>query len=185
MVLLFNNQHLHSIKYSMIRLFEDVRTVLCKDPSAKSFLTVMLTHNGIRALRCHRISHWFYKRKFYLISMLISRHSTKKNGLEIHPGAIIGRRALIDHGLGVVIGETAVIGDDVTIYQGVTLGARKTDNGKRHPTIKNGVTIGAGSIILGNIVIGEYSKIGAGSVVLEDIPPYTTVVRPKARPIKR
>lgn len=172
------------IDYSMIRILEDANVVIEKDPSAKSLIGVLFTSNGIRALWAYRVAHWFYNRRLFLVASLISRHSTAKTAIEIHSGAKIGRRVFIDHGLGVVIGETAEVGDDVTIYQGVTLGSRGNEKGKRHPTIERGVMLGAGAKILGNIVIGEYSKIGAGSVVVDDIPPYSTVVGKKAQIVK-
>lgn len=165
----------------MIRIIEDVKTVIKNDPSCKGFFEVLLTNNGIRALFSHRVAHWFYSKHFYLISSIITRHSVRKNGIEIHAGATLGRRVFIDHGLGVVIGETAVVGDDVKIFQGVTLGGRGKENGKRHPTIENGVLIGAGAKVLGNITIGENSKIGAGTVVLTSVPQNSTVVGEKGK----
>ncbi len=155
---------------------EDVAVVFEQDPAARSYLEVILTYSGLHAIWWHRIAHAFYKRKFYFIARVISQVSRFFTGIEIHPGAVIGRRFFIDHGMGVVIGETCEIGDDVTIYQGVTLGGTGKEKGKRHPTIKNNVLISTGAKVLGSITIGENSKIGGGSVVLKDVPPNSTVV---------
>lgn len=160
----------------MIRIREDIQTVFKKDPAARSVLEVLLCYPGLHAIWLHRIAHWFYNRKLYLIARLISHLARFLTGIEIHPGAKIGRRFFIDHGMGVVIGETAEIGDDVLIYQGVVLGGTSLSRGKRHPTIGNNVVIGAGAIVLGNIVISDNVRIGAGSVVLKDVPPNATVV---------
>lgn len=165
-------------------LSELIDTILKRDPSARTKLEVYLTYPCVKALRSHRVANRFHKKRLYLIARLISEHSRRRTGIDIHPGATIGRRVFIDHGVGVVIGETAVVGDDVTIYQGVTLGGTGKDRGKRHPTIRNGVLLSAGVKILGNITIGENSKIGAGSVVLTDIPPNCTVVGIPGRIIK-
>lgn len=164
---------------------ELIDTILMLDPSAKSRLEVYLTYPCIRALRSHRVANKLYKKRWYLLSRLISEHSRRHTGIDIHAGAKIGRRVFIDHGMGVVIGETAVIGDDVIIYQGVTLGGTGKDRGKRHPTIEKGVLLSAGVKVLGNITIGEYSKIGAGAVVLENIPPRCTVVGIPGRIVKQ
>lgn len=158
------------------RIKEDIQTVFEKDPAARSTLEVILTYSGLHAIWFHRIAHAFYKRRFYFIARVISQISRFLTGIEIHPGAVIGRRFFIDHGMGVVIGETCVIGDDVVVYQGVTLGGTGKEKGKRHPTIENNALIAAGAKVLGNIVIGENSKVGAGSVVLKDVPPNSTVV---------
>jgi serine O-acetyltransferase len=155
---------------------EDVAVVFEQDPAARSYLEVILTYSGLHAIWWHRIAHAFYKRKFYFIARAISQVSRFFTGIEIHPGAIIGRRFFIDHGMGVVIGETCEIGNDVTIYQGVTLGGTGKEKGKRHPTIKDSVLISTGAKVLGSITIGENSKIGGGSVVLKDVPPNSTVV---------
>ncbi len=158
------------------RLKEDIDVVFDQDPAARSYLEVILTYSGLHAIWFHRIAHWFYKKKMFFIARVISQFSRFLTGIEIHPGAKIGRRLFIDHGMGVVIGETCEIGDDVTIYQGVTLGGTGKEKGKRHPTIKNNVLVSAGAKVLGSITIGENSKIGAGSVVLKDVPPNATVV---------
>ncbi len=157
-------------------LKEDIETVLKKDPAAKNVFEVILCYPGLHALWFHRIAHWFYKRKEFLIARIISHIVRFLTGIEIHPGAKIGRRFFIDHGMGVVIGETAEIGDDVLIYQGVVLGGVSLSKGKRHPTVGNNVVIGAAAIVLGNIKIGDNSRIGAGSVVLKDVPEGATVV---------
>ncbi|MFC4183908.1 serine O-acetyltransferase [Saccharococcus thermophilus] len=155
---------------------EDIEVIFEQDPAARSYLEVILTYSGLHAIWAHRIAHALYKRKFYFLARLISQISRFFTGIEIHPGAKIGRRFFIDHGMGVVIGETCEIGDNVTVYQGVTLGGTGKEKGKRHPTIKDNCLIAAGAKVLGSITIGENSKIGAGSVVLKDVPPNSTVV---------
>jgi len=155
---------------------EDIQTVFERDPAAKSTLEVLLCYPGLHCIIMHRFAHYFYRKKRYLIARLISHFSRFLTGIEIHPGAKIGRRVFIDHGHGTVIGETAEVGDDVTIYQGVTLGGTGKEKGKRHPTIRNNVVISTDAQVLGAIEIGENSKIGAGSVVLNDVPPNCTVV---------
>ncbi|QOR66170.1 serine O-acetyltransferase [Cytobacillus suaedae] len=155
---------------------EDINMVFEQDPSAKSVLEVILTYSGIHAIWSHRIAHKFYKKRFYFIARLISQISRFFTGIEIHPGAKIGKRFFIDHGMGVVIGETCEIGNDVTIYQGVTLGGTGKEKGKRHPTIMDNVLIASGAKVLGSITVGENSKIGAGSVVLHEVPSNSTVV---------
>ncbi len=154
----------------------DLAAALEKDPAAKSKFEIYLTYGGFRALCAYRRAHWFYSRGFQTLAFLITAHSRKNYGIEIHPAAKIGKGIFIDHGVGLIIGETTEIGDDVTIYQGVTLGGTGKDTGKRHPTIKDGVMICAGAKVLGPVTIGEHSKIGAGSVVLKDVPPHCTVV---------
>jgi len=139
----------------------------------------------LHAIWAHRIAHWLYKRRFFFLARLISQISRFFTGIEIHPGAKIGRRFFIDHGMGVVIGETCEIGDNVTIYQGVTLGGTGKEKGKRHPTIKDNVLIATGAKVLGSITIGENSKIGAGSVVLKDVPPNSTVVGIPGKVVRR
>ena len=158
------------------RMREDIRCVLDRDPAAHSAIEVMLLYPGFKAVRSHRKAHWFYKRKMFFIARMISQRNVKRTGIEIHPGAEIGRRFFIDHGTGIVIGETTVIGDDVTIYQGVTLGGTGKQTGKRHPTVKRGAMISAGAKVLGGFTVGEYAKIGAGAVVLKEVPAYATVV---------
>lgn len=158
-------------------IIEEAKNILKKDPAAKSLLEVILLYPGLHALIYHRIAHWFYVRKHFVIARWISQFARHRTGIEIHPGAKIGKGLFIDHGMGVVIGETAEIGNNVTIFHGVTLGGTgKEKNVKRHPTVGDNVVIGAGAKILGPIKIGNNAKIGANSVVLKDVPPYGTVV---------
>ena len=161
----------------MFRSFrEDIRSVFDRDPAARSTVEILLCYPGMHAIWMHRLNHWLWKRGFRLLGRFLSQFSRFVTGIEIHPGATIGRRFFIDHGMGVVIGETAVVGDDVTLYQDVTLGGTGKEKGKRHPTICSGVVIGGGAKILGNITIGENCRVGSGSVVLRDIPANSTVV---------
>ncbi|MBP0727035.1 serine O-acetyltransferase [Bacillus sp. RG28] len=155
---------------------EDVATIFERDPAATGYLEVLLTYSGLHALWFYRVAHFFFKRKWYFIARAISQIARFFTGIEIHPGAKIGRRFFIDHGAGVVIGETCEIGDDVTLYQGVTLGGTGKEKGKRHPTLKDGVLVATGAKVLGSITIGENAKIGANSVVLKDVPDDSTVV---------
>jgi len=164
------------IKKAIEQIQEDIRTIYEKDPAARNMAEVIFCYPGLHALICHRICHKLNYWKIPFIPRLISQISRFFTGIEIHPAATIGRRFFIDHGMGVVIGETAVIGDDVLIYQGVTLGGTGKDTGKRHPTISNNVVIGAGAKVLGNILIGSGCRIGAGSVVIESVPEFSTVV---------
>ncbi len=157
-------------------LKEDVYTVFERDPAAKSTIEVLLCYPGLHAVIAHRLAHFLYKKRLFLLARLTSHLTRFFTGIEIHPGAQIGRRVFIDHGHGTVIGETTEVGDDVTIYQGVTLGGTGKQKGKRHPTIGNNVVISAGAQVLGAITIGSNSKVGAGSVVLQDVPPNCTVV---------
>lgn len=158
------------------RMREDIEVIFEQDPAARSYIEVILTYSGLHAIWAHRIAHAFFKRKFYFLARVISQISRFFTGIEIHPGAKIGRRLFIDHGMGVVIGETCEIGDNVTVFQGVTLGGTGKEKGKRHPTIKDNALIATGAKVLGSITIGENSKIGAGSVVLKEVPPNSTVV---------
>lgn len=161
----------------MIRAIkESIEVVFEKDPAAKNWLEVLLCYPSLHAMAFHRVAHWLHRRKIPLLPRLISQLSRFLTGIEIHPGATIGRRFFIDHGMGVVIGETAVVGDDVMLYHQVTLGGTGKDTGKRHPTLEDGVVVGAGAKILGNITVGKNARIGAGSVVLRDVPPNATVV---------
>jgi serine O-acetyltransferase len=155
---------------------EDVTTVRERDPAAKSRLEVFLCYSGLHAVWFYRINHWLWNHGFWLLARWLSQVACFLTGIEIHPGAKIGRRLFIDHGLGVVIGETAIVGDDVTLYQGVTLGGTGKEHGKRHPTIEDDVVIGSGAKILGNITVGRNCRIGAGSVVLRSVPENSTVV---------
>src|SRR5271163_2875383 len=155
---------------------EDVNTVLERDPAAKSRLEIFLCYAGLHAVWFYRINHWLWNHGFFLLARWLSQVARLLTGIEIHPGATLGRRLFIDHGLGVVIGETAVVGDDVTLYQGVTLGGTGKERGKRHPTLLDNVVVGDGAKILGNITVGRNCRIGAGSVVLRDVPDDSTVV---------
>jgi serine O-acetyltransferase len=155
---------------------EDVATVLERDPAAKSRLEVFLCYSGLHAVWFYRVNHWLWNHGFLLLARWLSQVARFLTGIEIHPGAAIGRRLFIDHGLGVVIGETAIVGNDVTLYQGVTLGGTGKEHGKRHPTIEDEVVIGGGAKVLGNITIGRNCRIGAGSVVLRSVPENSTVV---------
>src|SRR5579863_4206883 len=155
---------------------EDVATVRERDPAAKSRLEVFLCYAGLHAVWFYRINHWLWSHGFWLLARWLSQVARLLTGIEIHPGAKIGRRLFIDHGMGVVIGETTIVGDDVTLYQGVTLGGTGKEHGKRHPTIEDSVVVGGGAKILGNITVGKNSRIGAGSVVLRNVPDNSTVV---------
>src|SRR6267154_4338503 len=159
---------------SLIR--EDVANVLEHDPAAKSRLEVYLCYSGLHAVWFHRMNHWLWNHQFFLLARWLSQVTRFLTGIEIHPGAQIGRRLFIDHGFGVVIGETAVVGEDVTLYQGVTLGGTGKELGKRHPTLLDNVVVGDGAKILGNITVGRNCRIGAGSVVLRNVPDESTVV---------
>lgn len=167
------------------QLKEDVKCIRERDPAATSALEVLLLYPGLKAVRAYRKAHWFYKHDMHFIARYISQRAAKQTNIEIHPGAKIGKRFFIDHGTGVVIGETAEVGDDVTIYQGVTLGGTGKDVGKRHPTVGDGVMIGAGAKVLGPFKIGNNTNIAAGSVVLHEIPENSTAVGTPARVIKR
>jgi len=158
------------------RMREDIQSVFERDPAARSALEVMFCYPGLHALWFHRISHWFWGQGFYFIARLISHISRFLTGIEIHPGATIGRRFFIDHGMGVVIGETAEIGDDVTLYHGVTLGGVSLEKVKRHPTLEDHVVIGSGAKILGPFTVGKGSKVGSNSVVIKAVPPNASVV---------
>lgn len=158
------------------RMKEDVEVVFEQDPAARRVLEVVLTYAGLHAVWSHRIAHALFKRKFFFLARVVSQVSRFFTGIEIHPGAKIGRRFFIDHGMGVVIGETCEIGNNVTIFQGVTLGGTGKQRGKRHPTLHDNVLVATGAKVLGSITIGENSKVGAGSVVLKNVPPNSTVV---------
>ena len=160
----------------IIRIKEDIETIFNNDPAAKNLLEVLICYPGLHALFMHRIAHKLYKYKIPLIPRIISNISRLITGIEIHPGAQIGRYFFIDHGMGVVIGETTIIGNNVLIYQGVTLGGTGKESGKRHPTLKNNIVVGSGAKVLGNITIGSNARIGAGSVVITDVPDDSTVV---------
>ena len=164
---------------------EDIQTVLKKDPAARNSLEVLLCYPGIWALIWHKPAHFLYKHDLKLLARIISQITRFFTGIEIHPGATIGRRCFIDHGMAVVIGETTEIGDDVTLYQGVTLGGTGKDTGKRHPTIGNRVIVSSGARVLGPFKVGDDVKIGAGSIVLNEIPPGCTVVGIPGKIVRR
>lgn len=157
-------------------LKDDVDVIFEQDPAARNYWEVILTYSGLHAIWAHRLAHFFFKNKLFFIARVISQISRFFTGIEIHPGAVIGRRFFIDHGMGVVIGETCEIGDNVTLYQGVTLGGTGKERGKRHPTLENNVLVATGAKVLGSIIIGTNSKVGAGSVVLKNVPMNSTVV---------
>jgi len=155
---------------------EDVAMVMEHDPAAKSRLEVLLCYSGLHAVWFYRVNHWLWNHRLLLLGRWLSQVARLLTGIEIHPGAEIGRRLFIDHGMGVVVGETAIVGNDVTLYQDVTLGGTGKERGKRHPTLEDSVVVGGGARILGNIVVGKNCRIGAGSVVLRSVPPDSTVV---------
>lgn len=163
------------------RFKEDIAVVFERDPAARTRWEILTTYPGVHALIMHRLSHWIWKQRFYWLARFSSHIARWFTGIEIHPGAQIGRRVFIDHGMGVVIGETAVIGDDCTLYHGVTLGGTSWNKGKRHPTLERGVVIGAGAKVLGPITIGAEAKIGSNAVVVKDVPPHATAVGIPAR----
>ncbi|MFD0716788.1 serine O-acetyltransferase [Paenibacillus sp. GCM10027626] len=163
----------------------DIDTVFDNDPAARNKFEVIFTYSGLHAIWAHRVAHWFYKRRFCTVARIISQVSRFFTGIEIHPGAKIGQRLFIDHGMGVVIGETCEIGDNVLIYQGVTLGGTGKEKGKRHPTIGNNVVIGSGSKVLGSFSIGDNVNIGSNAVVLREVPSNSTVVGNPGRIVKQ
>ncbi|WP_287850861.1 serine O-acetyltransferase [Acidiphilium sp.] len=169
----------------LTRVREDIQSVMRRDPAAQSGIQVLLTTPGLHAVWVHRLNHALWQRGWRLTARLLSQIARFCTGIEIHPGASLGRRLLIDHGMGVVIGETAVVGDDVYLYHQVTLGGTSSERGKRHPSVANNVIIGAGAKVLGNILIGENARIGANAVVVADVPANTTVVGIPARPVER
>lgn len=163
----------------------DIALIRESDPAARNAVEILLTYPTLRAIRSYRLAHWFYVRKYYTIARIISQHARNKTGIEIHPGATIGKGIFIDHGMGVVIGETAVIGDNCLLYQGVTLGGTGKDKGKRHPTLGNNVLVGAGAKVLGPFTVGNNVKIAANAVVLNAIPDDCTAVGVPARIVRR
>lgn len=169
----------------MLRIMKsDIQAIIDNDPAARGMFEVIFTYSGLHAIWAYRVSHWFYLRKWFTIARIISQISRFFTGIEIHPGARIGKRLFIDHGMGVVIGETCEIGNDVVLYQGVTLGGTGKEKGKRHPTIGNHVVVASGAKILGSFTVGEHAKIGANSVVLKPVPPHSTVVGIPGRIVK-
>lgn len=163
----------------------DIQAVFDNDPAARSRFEVILTYSGLHAIWAHRIANWFFKRGWLTMARFLSQVSRFFTGIEIHPGATIGKRLFIDHGMGVVIGETCEIGDDVILYQGVTLGGTGKEKGKRHPTIGNHVVVSSGAKVLGSFSVGDHSVIGANSVVLQEVPPNCTVVGIPGKVVKR
>jgi serine O-acetyltransferase len=164
---------------------EDINVVLAKDPAARSKAEVVLAYPGVHAIWWYRLSSWLWRHHLKLLARMISNWNRFLTGIEIHPGAQIGRRLFIDHGMGIVIGETAIVGDDVTIYHGVTLGGRKLTKTKRHPTVEDNVVVGAGAKVLGNVTIGRDSLIGANSVVTESVEPGSVVIGANQRKLKK
>ena len=158
------------------RVRDDIASIKERDPAARTSLEVLLCYPGLWAVWIHRVSHWLWRHKLRLPARVLSQVARFHTGVDIHPGALLGRRLFIDHAMGVVIGETAIVGSDVTMYQGVTLGGTGKEAGKRHPTIGNEVVIGTGAKILGNIRVGDHVKVGAGSVVVRSVPSHSTVV---------
>lgn len=167
------------------RIREDIAAVKERDPAARSWLEIFFLYPGVRAIRMHRRANWFYRHNLKFIARWISQRAVRKTGIEIHPAATIGRRLVIDHGVGVVIGETAEIGDDVLIYQGVTLGGTGKDVGKRHPTIGNNVMISSGAKVLGPFKVGDNARIASGAIVLDEVPPDCTAAGVPARIVRR
>lgn len=163
---------------------EDARCIFDRDPAARNLFEVLTCYSGLHAILFHRLNHWLWKKKLRWPARFIGYIARWVTGIEIHPGATIGRRFFVDHGTGVVIGETAEIGDDVTLYQGVTLGGRTTEEGKRHPTLGNNVVVGAGAKILGPFIVGDDARIGSNAVVLEAVPPGATVVGVPGRVVR-
>lgn len=166
------------------QLKSDIDAVLTRDPAARSALEVMLCYPGFRAIRRHRRAHWLWEHDMKLLARIVSQRTRKKTGIEIHPGAKIGARLFIDHGMGVVIGETTEIGDHCTLYQNVTLGGTGKDHGKRHPTLGNNVLVGAGAKVLGPFKVGDNARVAAGAVVLDEVPPDATAVGVPARVVR-
>ena len=167
------------------RLRETINEYKKRDPAARSSLEVLLLYQGVHAVIYHRIAHWFYRHRLRFLARAVSQWSRHFTGIEIHPGATIGRRLVIDHGMGIVIGETTVIGDDVLLYQGVTLGGTGKEKGKRHPTIGNNVMVGCGAKILGPFTVGDNARIAANAVVLNEIPANCTAVGAPARVVRK
>jgi len=168
----------------LARLKEDIQTVFTKDPAARSWWEVLTCYPGLHAILSHRLAHALWRRRFFWLARWISHLSRFLTGIEIHPGATIGRRFFIDHGMGVVIGETAEVGDDVLMYKGAVLGGTSLNKGKRHPTIGNGVVIGSNAVVLGPITIGDNTKIGSGAVVVKPVPADSTAVGVPARVVR-
>ena len=167
------------------KIREDIQSIRERDPAARGTIEILMTYSGLHAVWMYRIAHMFYKKKLFFVARLISQFARFLTGIEIHPGATIGKGLLIDHGSGVVIGETAEIGDNCLIYQGVTLGGTGKEHGKRHPTLGNNVMVGSGAKILGPFKVGDNAKIAANAVVLEEVPPNSTAVGVPAKIVKQ
>ncbi len=165
-------------------LHDEIHSYVDRDPAVRSLWEVFFTYPGFHAVVWHKLAHWLYRHRLYFVARIISSFSRWLTGIEIHPGAKIGRRLFIDHGTGLVIGETAEIGDDVTLYQGVTLGGTTLEKGKRHPTLEDGVIVGSGAQILGPFTVGSNARIGANSVVLKEVPPCSTIIGIPGRVVK-
>lgn len=178
-----NTGTVHARTSLFAQMREDIQAVLDRDPSVDAAWQVVLFSCGLHAIWAHRRHHWLWNHGFRTLALLLSKRMRRRRGMEIHPAATIGKRLVIDHGMGLVIGATAVIGDDCLLYQGVTLGMTGKHGGKRHPNLGNGVMIGANATILGNITVGDGAKVGAGAVVVKDVPAYTTVVGVPAHPV--
>lgn len=168
----------------MTRLGETLNAYKARDPAARSSLEIFLLYQGVHAIIYHRVANWLFRHNLRFLARAVSQHARRRTGIEIHPGATIGRRLVIDHGTGIVIGETAELGDDVLLYQGVTLGGTGKDKGKRHPTIGNNVLVGCGAKILGPFTVGDNSRIAANAVVLTEIPPNSTAVGVPAKVVR-
>ncbi|XOQ48351.1 MAG: serine O-acetyltransferase [Eubacteriales bacterium] len=166
------------------RLKEELDSIMERDPAARSRLEVYFLYSGFKAVRAYRKAHWFYKHNMKFIARYLSQRARHKTGIEIHPGATIGKGLFIDHGMGVVIGETTIIGDNCTLYQGVTLGGTGKDHGKRHPTLGNNVMVGAGAKVLGPFRVGDNARVAAGAVVLDEVPDNATAVGVPARVVR-
>lgn len=181
-----SNPRLHFPRSSAMwqTLKEDIQAVFDRDPAARSTWEVAIAYPGFHAILIHRLAHWLWQRRLTTVARFVSHVGRFLTGIEIHPGAKIGRRCFIDHGMGVVIGETSEIGNDVTIYQGVTLGGTSTEPIKRHPTIEDSVTIFSGAAVLGPVTVGRHSRVGAGSVLVTSVPPHSTVVGVPGRVVK-
>lgn len=175
----------HTIAHTIAHIRSDIESVKKRDPAARSTLEILLTYSGLHAVLMYRVSHFLYTKKLYTMARCISQFARLLTGIEIHPGAKIGKGFFIDHGSGVVIGETAEIGDNCLVYQGVTLGGTGKDKGKRHPTLGNNVMVGAGARVLGPFKVGDNAKIAANAVVLEEVPPDCTAVGVPARIVRR
>jgi serine O-acetyltransferase len=167
------------------RIREDIQSVLDRDPAATTTFSVLVNYPGLHAVWAHRLNHWLWQRNFRLLARFLSQLARHFTGIEIHPGATVGHRLFIDHGMGVVVGETAIIGDDVTIYHGVTLGGTSLNKGKRHPTLGDRVVVGAGAKVLGAITIGADSRVGANAVVVKSVPPNSVVVGVPGQIVRR